>query len=580
MKKSKRPVFKIIFLFLFINHLFSCESKTVDSTKVTITMPDLTTSKSISSKSSSTDNPSQINDVNCFAVMVGAQDPLLSRTTCAIKTESASGTETIIGEKKVGIIRGLIPSGGTIVLDVPPGLGRKFTLIGLKASALSACLDFADPNSNLDLISDPFIIGESTPVNLEPGIEVTVPIKLPASGTAFTSSSPKIGDCTGPDTPRKNNIIPTRAIVSKNTFPLTNFKESSCNPITIEFVDDLGRNGELSESFSAQIQLNSKTASGSLTTEVLNYSNNSDCSNPSEGGISFDKNINSRSKQIYFSTTAVASATEYALSINSFSATQFPSMTSDYFTNNTSSTVALDIQGARRVISDVCYNMQGKFKHVGGDIYTNQTVERFKIDTTDLNQKIYTGQDCQILNRVLPTSVSSTAQSDLVTTAGFNFSMKFSDAAYKKTFVKLTPIVSSASATTIVYPVEVFGGIRNPAGLSIEMYNTFPANGSCSGPFSISIINERGGVVPITSGTINVTVSSTAVGNIHLKEVGCGSTLGPSLNSPDNYRKSFAIYNTTVSTGTEADIVFTATLEHPLVSQTVILNRTQKIKFQ
>lgn len=598
MKSLIQANLKSVTLLLISGLISSCGQSGSSTTKVTISMPylnsNLSTNKNdhlISAKSNS-ENPSQINDVNCFAIMVGAADPILSRTTCQIKkdTSSVSGTVPVnIGEKRVGIIKGLVPSGGKITLDVPAGSNRIFTLVGFMASAIEACVDFSDTNANFDLISDPFIVGESAPVNLESGVEVTVPIRLPASGTAFTSESPKIGDCTGPDTPGKNQVIPTKAIITKNFFPFSNFVSDQCNPLNIEFVDDTGRNGDLQENFTANISYTATTSvspTPTVSSGPLTYygSTDNNCTgNATTGTISFDKSSNSRFKTIFFRTDGAVSATKYSFNVNSFSATKFPNFSSDGFVNNPTTTVAIDVSGTNRVISDVCYNMKGAVKYVYGNTITNPSSSTFQVSTPDLQAHVYASSGCVTSNLIVPMSVSSTAQSSVISNSDFDFSMKFSNTPYKKTYIQLIPILPGVSATTITFPVEVLGGIRNPAVLDVNMYNTFPSTGGYSGPFQVMIMNERGGAVPISTGSIAISVSPTALASSTFIKNGDASgnyNSNETISSTESYRKQFQIYTTTLSSGTQADIIFTATVTHPLTSSPVVLKRIQRIKFQ
>jgi len=597
--KSLVKLYPKSLIILFISGLISsCGQTDSSSTKVTISMPYLSNSLSaiksdqLLTAKSSADNPSQINDINCFAIMVGSADPILSRTSCQIKKDisiyDVSGTTSVnIGEKKVGIIKGLVPSGGKITLDVPAGSNRIFTLIGLKASAIEACVDFTDPNANFDLISDPFIVGESAPVNLESGVEVTVPIKLPASGTAFTSESPRIGDCTGPDAPGKNQVIPTKAIITKNFFPFANFVADTCNPLNIEFIDNNGRNGDLQENFTANISYTAASGSTNVSSGNLTYyaSSDNNCAGASSTGtIAFDKSLNARNKTIFFKATGPASATNYTFSINSFSATKFPNFTSESFQNNSTTTAAIDVSGTNRVISDVCYNMKGAVKYVSGEVVTSSSSSTFQVNAPDLQARVFTGSDCNILNLITPISVSAGSQSSLVSNSGFDFSMKFTNTPYTKSYIQLKPIVGGGvSTTTITYPVEIFGGVRNPAVLDVNMYNTFPSTGGYSGPFQVMIMNERGGAVPISTGSIAITVSPTALtSSIFIKNADASNYyyINETISPTESYRKQFQIYTNALSPSTQADIIFTATVIHPLKGSQVVLKKVQRIKFQ
>jgi len=578
-----------IVLFPFI--LTSCGNINSDNSRVTITMPFLksTNSQNLFSAKSSDFNPTTINDINCFAVMVGAAEPVMSRTSCEITktstTTAVSATSTtsstVIGEKRVGIIRGLVPAGQSITLDVPSGTGRVFTLVGLHAATTDACLDFSNSDLNFDVISDPYIVGESAPTNLESGVEVIVPIKLAASGTAFTADSPKIGECYGPDTPGKNKIIPTKFIITKNAFPSMVLQESTCNPIEIQYVDDLGRRGNISANASAYISYVTTNASGSAlnSNSPLAFYTDKACSSTvnSTGQISFDKNSDSNSKQIYFNTASNSTVANYNLYLSQISGlSNSINGSNQNFPNAYTNSMTINVYGANRFVQGECYNLQGSFAYVNGTNYTSGTV-KYQVDSPLSDTVFYSGKDCGLANVILKQSVSSTATSPSVTPSLFDFSVRMLSSPYTKSSLKLVPQITSSTA--VVFPVEITGGLKNPAQLDLNMWNTFASGSYCSDVFTVSIANEKGSFVPLsTSGTLQFTVSSTAT--VYVKNESCSAVLSSATIGVGEYQKRFTIYSSSVTTGTEADIIFTANVVNPITSSSAILKRTQRIKFQ
>jgi len=575
--------------------LSSCGQVDSDKSKVKITMPYLNSSQktlgNISTKSSEY-NPNTINDINCFAVMVGAPETILSRTSCevtktttAVVSGSTVASSTVVGEKRVGIIRGLVPSGQTIVLDVPSGSGRTFTLVGLKAVTSNACLDFSNADLNFDLISDPYIVGESAPINLESGAEVTVPIILAASGTAFTNESRKIGECYGPDAPGKNKIIPTKFTITKNSFPNMIFKENSCNALEINYVDDLGRRAQLPSNASANISFYTSNSSGTVSGnyQTLTYYTDKTCSGAAvaNGLISFDKNSNSQSKEIYISTLDSTNYANYNINLTNITGLSTPVTGSNQsFSNFNPDTITIGIAGATRLIQAECYNMKAKFVSVSGTTYTSGTV-KYQVDSLLSDTIIYSGPDCVSTNIITKQSVSSTATSPSVNPSSFDFSVRMYSLPNSKSTIKLTPLL--ASSTAVVYPIEMTGGLKNPAQLEINMWNTFASNGYyCSDVFTASITNEKGSLVPLsTSGTLQIAVSSTVSG-IYIKDQSCVTMAAPATFNIQSgeYQKRFTLYSSSVSPGAEADIIFTANVTHPITGVSTTVIKSQRIKFQ
>lgn len=592
MKNSlKSYLFDALSISILILTITGCGNINSENSRVTLTMPYLSStnsSQNIFSAKSSDFNPSTINDINCFAVMVGAPESIMSRTSCEVTKTVASNvsgssttSSTVIGEKRVGIIRGLVPSGNSITLDVPSGSGRVFTLVGLHAATTDACLDFTNSDLNFDVISDPYIVGESAPTNLESGAEVTVPIKLAASGTAFTANSPKIGECYGPDAPGKNKVIPTKFILTKNSFPSMILKENSCNPIEIQYVDDAGRRGNLSANAYAYISYTTNSSASTINNNPpLVFYTDKACSSTinTTGQISFDKNNDSNSKQIYFNTLSNSGAANYSLYLTNISGlANSISGSSQTFLNLRNYTVGIKVLGASKVISGECYNMTGEYTYVSGTAYVAGSL-RFKVDSPLLSTNIYFGKDCLSSNLIQKLSVSSTATSPLVPTGQFDFSVRAINTAYTATNFNLEPIITNSAAIT--YPIEMTGGLKNPAQLDLNMWNTFAPGTYCSDVFTVSIANEKGSLVPLsTSGTLQISVSSTATGIVVTNE-SCVTLPTTVTLSPGEYQKRFTLYPESVSSGAEADIIFTANVVHPITGVSTTVKRTQHIKFR
>lgn len=537
---------KSIFILLFSLLMFvGCEKKeTGEMTTVTFTMPDLSINSGQNVYSRAASAPATISEVNCFAVMVTGPEPFLNRTSCAVV--DSVGTQ-IAAAKRTGLFRGLIPSGGVITLEIPAGASRQFTLFGVKAYPLSACLDFNSPNASTEFTSDLFLVGESAPVDLQPGVTVGVPIKLPTSGTAFNTGSSRLGDCTGPDSPYKSRILPTRAEIVKNYFPYDTLQTSSCNSVNINFTDDLGRYGPTNLNYNMILERAEIYNTGSVGTFApFSMYSQPDCT----GALSteFTVPVNTRTFPVFFSTAASPSVSGFSFRLKPGTTQPAPyaQIISPTFFIADNSAASIDIFGARRVVKDMCYNLEGIFKTVNTNIISGSA---YTASYPDIEGKVFPDKFCT--NSPL---VSGTAQAITVDTR-FDFSVRYVQEMYTPSYFSLLPTVAATSATIPArYPVLVVGGSHNPTFLRPELPPSLPAaTTGCFGPFQVLVENERGGAL-VTDGSIVVSLlsgspSSIAIFNNNI----CNQNYASSFSI--DYRRVFyvgvsttaVVANTTVS---------------------------------
>lgn len=554
----------------------SCQKKeTSETTTVTFTMPDLSGRGSENIYQRVASAPATIDEVNCFAVMVSGPDASLSHTTCPIIDSTAAN---VSGSKKIGGIRGLVPSGGTISLKVPAGAQRQFTLVGVKANPLSACMDFNDPNLSQDYTSQLFILGESSPIDLQPGVEVNVPIKLPAAGTAFTSGSPRIGECIGPASPSgRGRILPTKAQITKDQFPYNVLQYSTCNAVNISFTDDQGRNGPTIAGQNFILERAEVVGNSVGTFAPFAMFSAPGCT----GTLSTEFNVpaNTRNMPIFFSSSASPSVSGFRFRLKpgtTAPASTYPEYVSDTFLIAQNGTTSIEVFGTRRVIADMCYNMIGKFKTtdmlvVSGSAYT-PTYE-------NIEGKIFPEKFCTNAAIADNTAFAITPDSQ------FNFSMRFTQDMFASTFISLTPTVLTSSPTVAgKYSVKVVGGSLNPTFLRPEVAPSLPANtAGCFGPYQVLVENEKGGAL-VTDGAIALSFTTgnadVAIFNNNL----CNQLYA--ANFFDDYRRVFyvGVSTTAVTASTGVSIRAQGQIDHPSApgnaAYTVSLTTTVNVLFQ
>lgn len=557
--------------------VLGCQKKeNHDLTTVTFTLPDLSGRSAENLYQRVASAPATIDEVNCFAVMVSGPDAQLSRTSCPV-VDAANANVAV--PKKIGLTVGLVPSGRSITLRIPAGSKRQFTLLGVKADPLSACMDFGDPNLSQDYTSQLFIVGESSQIDLQPSTEVSIPIKLAAAGTAFTSTSPRIGECSGPDSPSgRGRILPTQAKVQKDFFPYNILQYNACNGVNIAFLDGQGRNGPTiaaQNMILERAEVYADNSVGPFTTFAA-YTN-PDCTGtlPSEFSVA----ANTRNLAVFFNSTASASATGFRFKIKSgVNAPQstYPEFTSDVMPIAQNTTTSLEIFGARRVIADMCYNMLGLFKTV---------------DKTTVSGSAYTPNYADIQGQIFPekfcsnTMLADGTTHSITPDTSFNFSMRFTQDVFTTTFISLTP-TTTASSLAAKYTVQVVGGSYNPTFLRPELPPSLPANTpGCFGPFHVLVENEKGAAV-VTDGQISLSFPAgfnhpdVAVFNNNL----CNQNYA--ANFFDDYRKIYyiGVSTTAVSTNTTLSLRSQGQIDHPSnpgsSAFTVSLTTTTNILFK
>lgn len=564
---------KFILILVCSVFIFSgCQKKEKsDLVTVTFTMPDLSGHGTQNLYQRAASAPTTINEVNCFAVMVSAPEPMFNRTSCPVVD---ANSVQIAAPKKTGLVVGLVPSGKQISLSVPGGIQRQFTLLGVKANPLTVCLDFNNPNISQDYTSQLFIVGESAQVDLQPGTSVNVPIKLPASSTAITNSSPRIGECTGPDSPSsRGRILPTRAEVVKEQFPYNIISYSSCNSVNLAFVDDMGRTGPTIVSQNLILERAEVYSNGTvgLFTSFAMFTN-SNCTGTLT--TEFNVPINSRNIPIFFNSTAAASATGFKFRVRPGTTSPvslYPEFITNTFPIAPTGTAAIEVFGARRIIPDMCYNMVGNFKT------TNLTAisgTAYIPSYPDIESKLFPEKFCT--NASIASGTTYAVTPDLK----FDFSMRFTSTAFTSTFFSLLPTVATSNTIASKYIVQVVGGSYDPTFIRPEIPPFLPANTTgCFGPFQSLVENERGAAL-VTDGTIAMSFigghPDVAIFNNNL----CNQNYASSFGS--DYRRIFyvGVSTTAVAANSTYSLRAQGQIDHPsapgnslyTVSLTTIVN--------
>ena len=137
-------------------------------------------------------NPVTLADVNCYALLTTGPEDYLHDSYCRY---ASNGNSFPVGRFDGGFLSAA--GGTTISIDIPSGKDRAFKLVGFKVpnnfDQAAVCAGFKGNNAYQSMISEPFVIGEATGLDMPAGETKDVNI------TAAFSASNKLGDCKGPD---------------------------------------------------------------------------------------------------------------------------------------------------------------------------------------------------------------------------------------------------------------------------------------------------------------------------------------------------------------------------------------------
>lgn len=253
-----------ILIFVFL--LAACERKAAEnSTKIKFSIPMAslkTDSQALNVSNLATTSftgpaASSVNDISCFYVLVSGPEANLRSNTCEINT--ASGVQN----DKFGIVFGGVLRGNTIEVNVPSGADRVVTLVGFRTSEAGYC----PPVNNVDnsKLSNPYVLGKSGALRLEPGATQEVPIAMTLDQSHY------IKECVGPDfgnsigggggseTYQEPDQITSYSQISNN-----HFSANYCIPFNIE----LRKSGQMVKTATAKTLHIQKQSNGSLSVQT------------------------------------------------------------------------------------------------------------------------------------------------------------------------------------------------------------------------------------------------------------------------------------------------------------------------
>lgn len=207
--------------------------------------------------------------INCYLVAAGGPEEGMNKNTCF----SRNNINPNLGQRKIGVYVGAAPAGNVISLDVPSGKDRTVFIVGFYAPDITYCRSFKDfgfPNGTL---SDPYLLGEKTGLEMKVGDTMDLPIPV-------TYNQENAIDCTGPDFPQNNgggNSGPQ--VEAKNIAAefYNSVGNNQCQPMRVHLYTDTAGVANYNVTHSATHVVGLPAASATVT-NLSFYNSEADCS--------------------------------------------------------------------------------------------------------------------------------------------------------------------------------------------------------------------------------------------------------------------------------------------------------------
>jgi|GEM_PF-3594151 len=191
----------------------------------------------------------ELDDINCYAVLVARSNPSEAKNTCLDATNNLSFP--------VSQVAGLYPAGSQVELVVNSGPAQTIYLLGLKTTA--SCKVLLNENLNLSQFSRPKVIAKKV-VSIDPGLNV---VRMSAS----LIGSFNVKSCRGPDLAfgEPETAFPTVSISS----PAADSFVNASNVTAFHVSGSCSAEGDVSLDFnSGLVQENTSCVSGTWSASV------------------------------------------------------------------------------------------------------------------------------------------------------------------------------------------------------------------------------------------------------------------------------------------------------------------------
>jgi hypothetical protein len=230
---KRKSMGKILVFTLSVVLFIGCDrAKQAETTTLKIQLPEAPKSYAVKSSTNPVTPPSGFSGaapINCYLIAAGGPEDSMSKNKCF----SRNNTNPSMGERNVGLYVGAAPAGGSISIDVPSGSNRSVYVVGFYAPDITFCRSFKDYGFPDGKLSDPYLLGEKTGLEMKAGETMDLPINV-------TYDPTKAIDCAGPDFPSggSNNGPAVEATNIAAEF-YHSISTNQCHPMRVHLYADI-----------------------------------------------------------------------------------------------------------------------------------------------------------------------------------------------------------------------------------------------------------------------------------------------------------------------------------------------------
>lgn len=219
------------FFLILLTATVSCERKKGETVQVNLVL----TAHSFNAVSTSTADPTNLDEINCFYVLVGGPEDFMNTMACGQKQPNGELGSAITGGLLVGGVGRSDAS--SIQIDVPVGNDRHFYLFGTRSVPPLGCRQYGTSFYSLNIksttSSNAYLIGKAFNQSLSPGQTKEISLPLELDGANWVDQCLKYGITNGEisgDTDAQASVL----YIDKQTFPAINqFRANACEPFHI-----------------------------------------------------------------------------------------------------------------------------------------------------------------------------------------------------------------------------------------------------------------------------------------------------------------------------------------------------------
>ncbi len=500
-------------------------------------------------QSTSTSEPTNLNEINCYYVLVGGPEDYMNTMACGQKMANGDLSNAI----SAGLLVGGIEKGqnSVIQMDVPVGDNRHFYLFGTKSVPPLGCrqygVSFYSLNIKTVTSSNAYLIGSVLNRSLGSGNTQEIAIPTTLEPQNWVDQCLKYGVTNGEisgDTDAAAAVL----YVDKQTFPTSNrFRANACEPFHVTPKNIFWKNKPLTSDSVVQTK---RLLEAGGNEPIETYSSAADCVDSMSGSSSFSvlAGVETTTRWMKIDPTV---ETAYKLQMVPDTASLVPAFFSSsqnaYWSiyPRSSSNKTFSLLGSELIQKDVCYAYKVSLHDLGGAQYSLSTApysfSNYSAGSAQRNYSVYSDSGCT---------------NDITTQSHLTLETIYVKFPYGPGAGRSNLVVQNG--TTIGFLTMYALGNSNPTSTSIVGARTL-ALGRCEGPFMVHLKNSDGAHL-INSSANSVALLINSSSPVLHATATCTDTAASSMSRSIGSGKSGAYFYIKSSTpSTSATLNMTST---------------------